>query len=51
MEERIRLQNIDQNMETAMEHLPEAFGSVVMLYIDASVNNVQIKMFVGTEHL
>jgi DNA damage-inducible protein 1 len=48
MEERIRQQNIDQNMETAMEHLPEAFGSVVMLYINASVNTVPIKAFVDS---
>ena len=35
--ENIRLQNIQQNMESALEYMPEAFGNVVMLYIDCQV--------------
>ena len=32
-----RQKNIDSNMEAAMEHHPEAFGTVVMLYINCKV--------------
>ena len=32
MEEMVRQQNVEQNYEAAMEHNPEVFGSVTMLY-------------------
>ena len=45
--EEIRMENINENMETAMEHIPESFARVVMLYIDCQVNNTPVKAFVG----
>lgn len=48
IEEMIRLQNIQANMESAMENMPEAFGRVVMLYIDVKVNAVPVKCFVDS---
>ena len=44
----IRQQQIDSNMETAMEYLPESFGQVLMLYIDCKVNGFHIKAFVDS---
>jgi DNA damage-inducible protein 1 len=44
----IRQQQIDSNMETAMEYLPESFGQVLMLYIDCRVNGFPIKAFVDS---
>ena len=38
--EMIRLKNIQENYETALEDTPEVFGRVVMLYVDTNVNNV-----------
>eukprot|EP00095_Tigriopus_kingsejongensis_P012579 maker-scaffold298_size217389-snap-gene-1.19 protein:Tk12579 transcript:maker-scaffold298_size217389-snap-gene-1.19-mRNA-1 annotation:"protein ddi1 homolog 2 isoform x1" len=41
-------QNIEQNMELAMEHNPEAFGTVIMLYIHCRVNGHPIQAFVDS---
>lgn len=46
--EMIRLENINANMETAMESMPEAFGRVVMLYVDMKVNSYPLKCFVDS---
>ena len=46
--EEIRQQQIDSNMETAMEYLPESFGQVLMLYINCKVNGFHIKAFVDS---
>ena len=39
---------IQDNLEYTIEHYPEAFGSVCMLYISCQVNKVPIKCFVDS---
>lgn len=46
--EEIRLKNIDSNMEAAMEHNPESFAQVIMLYINCKVNGHPVKAFIDS---
>ncbi|PWA97487.1 ubiquitin family protein [Artemisia annua] len=39
---------IDENWAAALEHNPEAFAKVVMLYVDMEVNGVPLKAFVDS---
>lgn len=46
--EEIQLDNINSNMETAMEFTPESFGQVTMLYINCLVNGKAVKAFIDS---
>lgn len=46
--EEIQRQQIESNMADAIEHMPEAFGQVHMLYIKCKVNGYPIDAFVDS---
>jgi len=48
IEQEIQQSVINETYETAMEHNPEVFGSVVMLYVDCEVNSHPLKAFVDS---
>lgn len=48
IEQQIKQQNIQKNMEDALEHNPEAFTRIVMLYVFAEINGKETKAFVDS---
>ncbi|GLT36762.1 hypothetical protein SLA2020_111190 [Shorea laevis] len=48
IEASIRQKGIDENWAAALEHNPEGFARVVMLYVDMEVNGVPLKAFVDS---
>jgi len=46
--EEIRMENVNANMQTAMEYNPAAFAEVYMLYINCKVNGHPVKAFVDS---
>ncbi|PSR85427.1 DNA damage-inducible protein [Actinidia chinensis var. chinensis] len=48
IEAAIRQKGIDENWAAAVEHNPEGFARVVMLYVDMEVNGVPLKAFVDS---
>ena len=48
IQELIHQEQIQKNMESALELNPELFGQVVMLYIDCQVNGKPVKAFVDS---
>lgn len=48
LEEEERKKQVQENLLNAIEYTPEAFGNVVMLYIDCEVNDVPLKAFIDS---
>ncbi|KAJ1963549.1 DNA damage-inducible protein 1 [Dispira parvispora] len=48
IEEMIRQQNLERNFQEALEHNPETFGNITMLYVTCEVNKCPVKAFVDS---
>jgi DNA damage-inducible protein 1 len=48
MAEEIRMQNVNANLEHALEFNPESFASVTMLFVDTKINGHATKAFVDS---
>ncbi|WZY73786.1 hypothetical protein YC2023_006026 [Brassica napus] len=48
IEAAIRQKGIDENWEAALEHNPEGFARVIMLYVDMEVNGIPLQAFVDS---
>eukprot|EP00210_Caulerpa_lentillifera_P007891 g7532.t1 len=46
--EMIRQKNVEENFAQALEHTPEVFGSVTMLYVSMEINDHPVQAFVDT---
>mmetsp|Transcript_8747 Transcript_8747/g.14557 ORF Transcript_8747/g.14557 Transcript_8747/m.14557 type:complete len:280 (+) Transcript_8747:87-926(+) len=48
IEQQITQRLVNENMQLALEESPEAFATVLMLYLDTEVNGVPVKAFVDS---
>eukprot|EP01038_Epipyxis_sp_PR26KG_P008244 gene8244-11158_t len=48
LQEKIRLENIEESFRIAMENMPETFARVTMLYVNIDINGYPIKAFVDS---